>query len=505
MLPALPDLKELRRDQSAPLYRQLTEQIQELVTKGQLKAGARLPASRQLAQQLGISRLSVVRAYEELRQQGLLSARAGKGTFVNEQDGQPPPPARPQPAKSNGEQRDELPNRALHDLMFSSATQAGVICFASGSAPLAFSPLRPLRAALDAVLDRDGAQALGYEPTAGYPPLRRAVRDYVRAQGIRCEADDVIITGGAQQAMDLVLQAWTTAANTVLTTEPTYLGLIDSACARGLDIIAVPGDDDGPCMLELETALLAQPDSRPALIFVMPSFHNPTGAEMSLARRRQLLRIAQRYQVPILEDGVFSEFRYRGESLPPIKALDEHGIVIHISTFSKNLLPGMRVGYIIARAEFRKRLELIKHAADIATASLNQRVIHWLLGRGVIASQLGRNLREMTRRRDAALAAAARYFPRSWRWQEPAGGFFLWVTLPENGPTASELYVKAITQGVSFAIGDIFYTGAGGSRNLRINFVEQDAGQIACGFQRLGQAWRELHPEGLPRARRPLL
>ena len=505
MLPIVPLIQELRRSEGQPLYRQLAEQLRALITKGDLPPGARLPASRELAKELGISRLSVVHAYEELRSLGLLHAQPGKGTFIAETDGTALPAPSAPPTRASRRNRTDLPHRALHEMMRASASQEGVISFSTGSAPPEFFPLKPLREALDAVLDRDGAKALGYEATAGYLPLRQAVREYVSTHGIQCRLGEVLITGGAQQAIDLVLQALTIAGDTVLAAHPTYLGLLDSVHARRLRFRGVPMDDEGLALMPLEEALLDNPNSHPSLIFAMPSFHNPTGTEMSLPRRRQLLRLATQYQVPILEDGVFNEFRYKGENLPPLKALDESGIVIHASTFSKNLLPGMRVGFIITTSANRERLESIKHAAEIATSSLSQRVIHWLLGRGIIAQQLGHNLREMRRRRDAALAAAAAYFPRSWRWQEPAGGFFLWVQLPQAGPTATELYMQALGHGVSFAIGDVFFADGGGSRNLRLNFVEQDGAQITSGFQRLARAWQELHTEGRPRSRRPLL
>lgn len=505
MSPILPLLEELRRNEGIPIYRQLADQLRTLVAAGQLPVGTRLPASRELAKQLRVSRLSVVHAYEELCAAGLLRAQPGKGTFVANEEDAALSPASPIMAPANHPERIRMPHRALHEMMRASAEQEGLISFTSGSAPSEFFPLQPLREALDAVLDRDGAKALGYEATAGYPPLRQAVREYVSTHGIDCRPGEVLITGGAQQGIDLVLQALTNAEDTVIAAHPTYLGLLDSVHARRLCFQGVPMDREGMDLIQLEQALRDTSSDRPSLIFAMPSFHNPTGTEMSLPRRRQLLRLATKYRTPILEDGVFYESRYEGEHLPPLKALDESGIVIHASTFSKNLLPGMRIGFIITTPANRERFEIIKHAAEIATSSLNQRVIHWLLERGFIAKQLGHNLREMRHRRDVALSAAATHFPRSWRWQKPVGGFFLWVQLPATGPTATEFYMQALQHGVSFTIGDIFFADGGGNHNLRLNFVEQDAAKITSGFQRLARAWQELHTDGRPRSRRPLL
>ena len=496
-------LQEIRRDSSIPLYRQLAEQLRALIAKGQLTPGTRLPASRELAKHLQISRLSVVHAYEQLQSSGLLKAQSGKGTFVSDSPERafPPPPVAPAPTQSGG----RLPQRALQELIRSTSQQDGVISFTSGSAPTEFFPVQPLREALDAVLDRDGAQALGYEAIAGYPPLRQSVRDYVSTHGIRCLSGDVLITGGAQQGIDLILQALTQAGDSVVASHPTFLGLLDSLYARRLNFRGIPMDREGMDMQKLEEALEDPSGGRPALIFAMPSFHNPTGIEMSLPRRRQLLRLASKYQVPIIEDGVFYEFRYEGENLPPLKALDEAGIVIHTSTFNKNLLPGMRIGFIITTATKNERFEFIKYAAEVETSSLNQRVIHWLLQRGIIAKHLGDNLRTMCQRRDAALRAAASCFPSNWRWLKPKGGFFLWVQLPDEGPNATELYLQAIRNDVSFAIGDMFFGYGENNRNLRLNFVEQEPQQIAEGFQRLAHSWQELHTTGKPRTRRLLL
>src|SRR5690606_5540896 len=195
---------------------------------------------------------------------------------------------------------------------------------------------------------------------------------------------------------------------------------------------------------ELENYII---DNNPRLIYVMPSFQNPTGVVMPLHRRRQLLNLANDYNIPVLEDAVYHEFRFEGEHVPPLKALDEAGIVIHASGFTKMLLPGIRIGYVISDNRHYERILRVKYAADISTPGLNQRAIHYMLERGVLAQQLERNNRELRRRRDVALAAARRYLPPGARWNTPQGGLYLWVELPRTGPTASQLYVTAIQMG----------------------------------------------------------
>lgn len=477
----------LDREGEEPIYRQLIRYIRAQIESGELLPGTRLPASRDLARQLNISRISVVNAYAELRAQGFLSAHAGRGTFIagdNHNGG----------GSSNGNNHANLqetpttPDRSIREMM-RLARKPGVISFSQGAPPTDFFPVRHLRDALNTVLDRDGARALSYEVAEGFAPLRAAVRDYVSALGIRCHADQVLITGGTQQALDLVVQALLSENDTLVTENPTYLGMVDIARTRRVQIHGISMDEDGIRLDMLENFIL---DHHPKLIYVMPTFQNPTSAVMPLHRRRQLLNLASEYKIPVLEDAVYHELRFEGESLPPLKALDDNGMVIHASGFTKMMLPGIRIGYLITDGAHYERLVRVKQAADISTSGLNQRAMHLLLERGVTAQQLERNNRELARRRDVALAAAARHLPPGSKWNLPQGGLYLWVQLPKTGPSAAELYVSAVQAGVAYAIGTVFYTNGCGGHRIRINYGVNKPADIEEGFKRLGRAWREL-------------
>jgi GntR family transcriptional regulator/MocR family aminotransferase len=477
----------LDRDSEEPIYRQLIRQIRMQIESGNLPSGTRLPASRDLATQIGISRISVVNAYADLRAQGYLSAHAGRGTFV----------AKDISPAARTAQRTSLPiteeNPSTHDYsmrdMMRLARRKGVINFSHGAPPREFFPMKHLRDAINTVLERDGSAALTYEEAEGYAPLRYTVRDYVSALGIQTSADNVLITGGAQQGLDLVVQALVAEGEVIVTTNPTYLGIIDIARTRRIHLHSIASDDDGMRIDLLEEYLL---ENKPSLIYVQPTFENPTGRVMPMHRRRQLLNLAHTYNVPIVEDGVYHEFRFEGESLPPLKSLDEHNDVIHISAYTKMLLPGMRIGYLIAGGAHYERLVRVKQAADISTPSLNQRAIHMLIQRGVLAQHLQRNNRELARRRDAALHAAENYFPEESIWRTPEGGLYLWVRLPKPGPTSAQLFISAVQRNVAFAIGTVFYTNACGNYHMRLNYGMQPPGVIDEGFRRLGEAWHEL-------------
>lgn len=492
----------LDRDAEEPIYRQLIRNIRMQIESGTLPAGSRLPASRDLARQLNISRISVVNAYAELRSDGYLSAHAGRGTFVAKDNSTPDAVDKPSSVNnSNGNSDASSPDRSIRDMM-RMARKPGVISLSLGSPPPDFFPIQSLKDAMNVVLDRDGSVALNYEVPEGYGPLRAAVRDYVSALGIQVSASHVLITGGTQQALDLVIQALLSEGDTLVTENPTYIGMIDIAHTRRVLVHGIPTDEDGIRLDMLENYLI---DNTPKLIYVMPTYQNPSGHVMPLHRRRQLINLANDYGVPILEDAVYHEFRFEGEAHPPLKALDETGIVIHASGFTKMLLPGIRIGYLITNGRHYQRLVRVKQAADISTPGLNQRVIQLMLEHGTFAGHLERNNRELLRRRDIALAAAAKHFPPGTRLNKPGGGLFLWAELPHSGPTAAELYITAIQQGVSYAIGNVFYTNGGGSYMMRLNYGAHPQEIIEEGFRRLGRAWRELACDYAEMEKSPLL
>lgn len=492
----------LDRDGEEPIYRQLIRHIRSQIESGSLPAGTRLPASRDLAQQLNISRISVVNAYAELRAEGFLSAHAGRGTFIaGENNGSTPSTNGSSASPTATSEVPTTPDRSIREMM-RMARKPGIINFAQGAPPSDFFPIQHLRDAINTVLDRDGTKAMGYEIAEGFAPLRTAVRDYVSALGIRCSPDQILITGGTQQALDLVVQGLLSEGEVIVTENPTYLGMIDIARTRRVQLHGVDSDQDGIRLDMLENYLM---DNRPRLIYVMPTFQNPSGSVMPLHRRRQLLNMANDYQVPILEDAVYHELRFEGEAVPPLKALDEHGIVIHASGFTKMMLPGLRIGYIVSDNRHYERLVRVKQAADISTPSLNQRAMHILLERGMMAQQLERNNRELRRRRDAALVAATKFLPPGSRWDIPKGGLYLWVQLPKNGPTAAEVYITAIQMGVAYAIGIVFYTNNCGSHRIRINFGAQKPAEIEDGMRRIGRAWREVACDYADMEKSPLL
>lgn len=491
----LPDVT-LAKDSVEPIYQQIARHFRAQIESGRLAPGDRLPPTRDLARQLGIGRISVVSAYAQLQAEGLIAAHAGRGTYVSGAR------ALVRGLDSAPHQFPGAPDISMREIT-RLAEQPGVIAFSGGAPPEEFLPVEALRHALNLVLDRDGAAAVAYEEADGYPPLRAGVTEYVSSLGITCQPDDVLITGGTQQALDLVVQAVLGEGDALITGSPTYLGILDIAHVRRVRPVGVPVDADG---IRIEAVEAATREHRPGLIYAAPTFHNPTGAVMPLHRRRQLLALAAQHNIPVLEDAVYHELSYRGTPPPPLKALDEHGLVLHTSGFSKILLPGTRIGYVIASGPLRERLARVKQAADICTPGLNQRAIHVFLANGALVGHLNRVRQELRERCAAACLAATRYLPPGSQWAEPSGGLYLWVRLPDDGPTAAELYVTAIQHGVAYAIGTLFYAGGGGSRHIRLNFAAHPPARIEEGLRRLGAAWQDWQRTYAPAVRRaPIL
>ncbi|MBN1429264.1 MAG: PLP-dependent aminotransferase family protein [Anaerolineae bacterium] len=470
----------LNREGQEPLYNQLKRHLARQIENGILAPGDRLPATRDLAEQLGVARISVVAAYEELKVEGYITSQIGRGTFVAERS---PGDLDVAPLVGAMSPRDAT----LRELL-SLADRPNVINFSHGIPADSFLSVSLIREALDAVLTRDGASAIAYEAPEGYLPLRELVARRAANLGIDVTAGEVLITGGCQQALDLAVQALLKPGDVLLTSNPTYTGMLDIAQARGVTVLGVPVDAEGMQTADLEDLIVQH---RPRLLYLAPTYHNPTGSVMPLHRRRHLLDLAGRYRLPVLEDGVYGELRYTGEPPPPLKALDEHGLVLYASSFSKVLLPGMRIGYLLAGGGLYQRLARVKRAADICTPALNQRAIHLALESGQLDEHVSQVRIACRQRRASMLDALSQDFPEAC-WAPPAGGMYLWLELPTGGPTSTELYLHAVRSGVAFAMGPLFYTDAQGRHHLRLNMSAYPPDTIQEGIKRLSAAWREL-------------
>ena len=376
-----------------------------------------------------------------------------------------------------------------------------VISFAGGlPAPEVF-PLREIEAATHAVLEQHGHAALQYSTTEGYLPLRELLVRHMGRYGIRVSADNVLITSGSQQALDLVGKLFLNPGDHVATEEPTYLGALQAWNAYQARYLPIPIDDAGMRMDRLAAALR----SGPKLLYVLPNFQNPSGVTLSLARRHELIELASRHGVPIIEDDPYGQLRYEGAHLPPLVRVDAErhhcahgesalrGGVVYLGTLSKTLAPGLRIGWVVAPQEVIRRLVQMKQGADLHTSTLNQMVAHEVARGGFLDAHV-RNIRRTYReRRDAMLAALEAHFPKTVHWTRPQGGLFLWATLPE-GQDAARLLQAALREKVAFVPGTAFFPRGGGERTLRLNFSYCAPDLIDEGIRRLGRVLEQHVP-----------
>jgi GntR family transcriptional regulator/MocR family aminotransferase len=485
----------LDRDSPVPLYRQIQQFLGKQIQSGTLPPETRLPASRKLATSLGVNRITVSNAYAELEAEGLVYRRQGSGTFVAS-------PLAALPA-SKGDSictgdwplwqqellsRTWLPAQRELDGLRESVSRPDPISFAGGLGDSEMFPADDFRKALQEVLRRDGTEALGYGDRAGYPPLRAKIAHVLTSQGIPTHPDHVLITSGSQQALALVAQLLLRPGDVVLVESPTYFGAIDLFRSLDVRLLGVPLDEQGMQVEQVEDALRS---GRSRLIYTIPTFQNPTGVCMSGQRRRQLVALADRYNVPILEDDFVGDLRYEGRALPALKALDPGGRVIYTSTFSKMLMPGLRVGFLVASGPVYERLLACKRVTDLATSDLLQRALEAYITVGRYQAHLRRACQMYRRRRDAMLDALGRYLPAGAKCLPPQGGLFVWLQLPA-GLSAIKLYPVAAEEGVTFAPGSLFFPAERAQPYLRLNFTEHPADVIGEGMRRLGRAVERL-------------
>ena len=480
------------RQHATPLYQQIEMFLRQSIVAGTLAPTTRLPAARQVAHDLGVSRITVENAYAVLEADGLVERRAGSGTYVQQ------PETLPARGGSDTQdwplwQHDALSTAGL-TRMDAPAERAPLarhphpIAFTGFGDPRRF-PVDEFYRAIKDVMRRDGIAALEFDDRHGYRPLRATIAHVLASQGVQARADSILITSGSQQALMLVAQILLKPGDVVLVESPTYDLALDLFRAQHLKLVGCPIDAAG-MQVELLEPLLQQ--HHPKLIYTIPNFQNPTGACMSLPRRHQLIALADRYNIPILEDDFVGDLRYEGRVQPALKALDPGGRVIYVGTFSKMIMPGLRVGFLVAEGPIYDLLAQLKRVNDLMTSTLMQRALEVYVTVGRYQAHVRRSCQVYRRRRDTIVQAISRELPAGVQVLSPQGGLFVWLRLPE-GVSAVQLLPLAAEEGVEYAPGPRFFPQpADGARYMRLNFATQTPEGIDEGIRRLGRAMQRL-------------
>jgi 2-aminoadipate transaminase len=469
------DLRPLDHQAESPLYRQLYEQIAEQIRSGRLSSGAKLPPTRELAGLLGLNRTTVSAAYERLETEGLISGQVGRGSFV----------AVSTENRNRGVDWSALLDR--NEAPAASPTSTGgreVIRFVMSSPSHALFPLDDFRAACAAVLARkDLADILQLGSPSGYEPLRRHLLDGARQQGLAAPGDDLLVTNGCQQALDLIGRVLLRPGDAVAVEDPIYAGLKNLLAGMGARLLGVPVGEDGMDVALLERIFERE---RPRFLVVTSNFQNPTGATLPLGARRALLEAAYTAGVPVIENDAYGELRYHGEPLPPLKRLDRRGGTVLLRSFSKVSFPGLRVGWALGPKPLIERLRHAKEASDLHTDQLSQAVLLEFAESGRLEAHRARVLEAGAERLAATLAACREYLPPGARWTQPAGGMNIWVRLPQP-LDASELLPRAQKEGVAFLPGRYFEVSRHEPGALRLSFAGLPPDQIRKGLKILGR------------------
>lgn len=360
----------------------------------------------------------------------------------------------------------------------------GVISFAGGLPAPELFPVKEIESATRAVLETAGTRALQYITTEGFAPLRERIAERMnRRAGTAFGSEDILVTHGSQQALDLAGKVFLDENDVVVCENPTYLAAINAFRAYGCKFAVVPSDGNGMLPDALEETLRSTPNAK--FIYVIPTFQNPTGITWSVERRKRLAEISARFNIAVIEDSPYEELRFEGENLPAVKTFDAAGTVLYCGTFSKIFCPGFRIGWIAGGREPMSRLVRAKQCADLQCNTLAQMTIAEFLER----CDLDAHVRKITAlykiRRDVAVRAMEKYFPECVRFTRPEGGLFAWAELPE-GVSARDILTESLKNGIAFVPGGAFYPNAPRENTLRLNYSNMPEEKIEYGLKILG-------------------
>lgn len=336
------------------------------------------------------------------------------------------------------------------------------------------------------------AQSLQYGPTEGFDETKSHIVEIMAEEGMDADIEDMIVTTGGQQVIDLVAKTFVDPGDVIICEAPTYPGAVPVFSSYEANVIQVETDNDGMRidLLEEEIARLESEGLRPKFIYVIPTFQNPAGVTMSLERRKRLIEIARERELLVLEDNPYGLLRFEGAKLPPLYALDRDGFVMYLGTFSKILSPGIRLGWVVAPAPVLEKINLGKQAADLCTSSLTQYLVNAYFKLGDWRQYIDSVSDIYRSRRDAMLAALEEYFPPQAEWTHPGGGLFIWATLPDFIDT-QDLLARALRDNVAFVPGSAAYVDGRGGSSMRLNFSGSNESTIEEGVRRIGKVVHE--------------
>ncbi|MDA8211034.1 MAG: PLP-dependent aminotransferase family protein [Clostridia bacterium] len=387
------------------------------------------------------------------------------------------------------ERMEKMSGSAVREIL-KLTQQPNMISFAGGLPSPDSFPVAKLQEITNEVYSKSGAQMLQYGITEGYKPLNEFIAQWLKSsKNITASPEDIQITSGSQQGIDLVSRVFLNAGDQVVVESPSYLSAFQVFNSYQVKYLPIPSDDQGMQVDELEKAL-DDNTNKPKLVYTVATFQNPTGITMSLERRKKLLQLADKHKLIIIEDNPYGELRYEGEHVPTLKSLDTQGRVVYLGSFSKVVAPGLRIGYAVAHPEIRAKITIAKQAADVHSSNLSQQIIYEYCNRGYLDPHIQEICRAYGVKRDAMFKALDEHFPKAVNWTRPEGGLFIWAELPQGCDT-TELLQKAVEHRVAFVPGTPFFVNNTGQNTLRLNFSNATFEQIEYGIAKIGEVIKE--------------
>jgi DNA-binding transcriptional MocR family regulator len=467
----------LDRDNSVALYQQITEHFKQRISDGRLPAGARLPTVRQLASDLGVTRLTVQNAYAELQTAGWIESTVGRGTFVSHNvNGH---------SFGRGMMTPLTPDGVINDILQVNHI-VGLRSMASASPDPRLFPTEEFWSTL-AELQADALAMVSYTSSQGDPQLRVEISQDLSERGVDATPEEVLVVAGVTQGLALISRTLAQVGDRILVEQPTYLGLLHTLKQHGVQAIGVPLDDEGPILSELEKAILQH---RPRFFYTIPTFQNPTGICMTLERRLALLELTAAHGVMVVEDDIYGRLAYDAPSPPPLYTLDTHGHVIYVGSYSKVLMPGLRLGFVVAPQRWADRLLSLRRATDLCSPTLLQRTLALFLRNGGLKRHLRRVLPVYRERRNTLVTALQRNLPPSVQWHAPQGGFCAWLTMPSYHPF-SDLEQALLRQGWAVTPGEVFLAEPAQQKSVRICYGTLTPDVINAGIDVISRTVRE--------------
>ncbi|WP_234945927.1 MocR-like pyridoxine biosynthesis transcription factor PdxR [Caldanaerobius fijiensis] len=464
--------KELYLDKNSPqpLYMQLADQIKRLIEENKIQRGFKLPPVRRLAELLDVNNTTVANAYRFLESHGYVRTKIGSGTYVADL------------AKKDDDIMDQIKLLDRGQLVMA----PGTINFASATPSPELFPVEDFKTIINEVLDRDGGIAFSYQESKGFRPLRESISEFLLLYGIKAKPEDIQVISGGQQGIDILSKAMLNYGDYVFVESPTYNGAIAAFKSRGANIVGIPLRKNG---IDLEILEANLKNKRPAFIYVMPGFQNPTGYCYSDENKLRLLDIANKYDIYILEDDYLNDLAYSGEDIKPIKSYDDNGRVIYLKSFSKIFMPGLRLAFLALPEKINSEVIAAKHITDISTVGLTQRAFDLFLRKGLWK----KNLEYIKKIYSNQMSYVCKKLEsiKGIQFEKPSGGLYIWIGLPE-GYSSVKLYAMCLKRGVLIAPGNIFYPNYEEDNHFRLSFAALSYQEIDRGIDILSDAIGEL-------------